>query len=357
MVRCIPLFADQHPRGDTAACRGAAHELLFPMEVCEPVRTRLSPCVSRLVLPLAALTVLAALVLAACGSPQTGAQGPEKPLIAKDANGLTIVIPTSAPQRIVSLGATDSEILGALHVDARVVGVDYYTDYPADLAAKQKISDGNGSYNVEEIVALKPDLVLSYGGETAATDKQLTAAHVQVVDLPAASLTESLVEMRLVGQLIHEESAANALAASLQQRIDAVKRKVASAPTVSVYMEADDSTSGKPFVFGGGSYGDELIRDAGGVNIFAGDTTNGGYPQVSDESIVAANPQVIVLTEDPNFGGQPRLVYQRAGWSNVSAVQTKRVFAINPDLVQRPGPRIVDGLEQLAKMLHPDLFS
>lgn len=325
------------------------------MEVCEPVRTRLRTVLSCVALPLMLLTLAA---LSACGgASHTSAGGPEQPLIAKDANGTTIIIPAAAPQRIVSLGATDSEILGGLHMDARVVGVDFYTDYPADLAAKQKVSDATGNYNVEEIVALKPDLVLGYGGETAATDRQLMAAHLQVVDLPAASLTQSLVEMRLVGQLVHAEGAANTLAASLQQRIDAVKQKVAAAPTVSVYMEADDSTPGKPFVFGGGSYGDELIRDAGGTNIFASDTSNGGYPQVSDESIIAANPQVIVLTEDPNYGGKPELVYQRAGWSGVSAVQNKRVYAINPDLVQRPGPRIVDGLEQLAKMLHPDLFS
>lgn len=333
-------------------------ERVAPMEVCEPVRTRLRTAprttLSRVALLLSLVTLAA---LSACGTSRTSAGGPEKPLIAKDANGTPITIPSSAPQRIVSLGATDSEILGALHVDARVVGVDFYTDYPADLAAKQKVSDGTGNYNVEEIVALKPDLVLSFGGETAPTDKQLATAHIQVVDLPAADLTQSLVEMRLVGQLVHEEDTANTLAASLQQRIDAVKQKVASAPPVSVYMEADDSTSGKPFIFGGGSYGDELIRDARGTNVFASDTANGGYPQVSDESIIAANPQVIVLTEDPNYGGNPQLVYQRQGWSGISAVQNKRVYAINPDLVQRPGPRIVDGLEQLAKMLHPDLFS
>lgn len=319
------------------------------------MRTRLSAHLPRVVL-LVALGVVALASLAACGPSQSAAQGPEKPVIAKDANGTPIVVPSAAPQRIVSLGATDSEILGALSVNSRVVGVDFYTDYPADLAAKQKISDGNGNYNVEEIVALKPDLVLSYGGETAATDKQLMASHLQVVDLPAADLSQSLVEIRLVGQLVHEDGTASKLVSSLQQRIDAVKRKVAGAPAVSVYMEADDSTPGKPFVFGGGSFGDELIRDAGGTNVFSGDTATGGYPQVSDESVIAANPQVIVLTEDPSYGGNPQLVYQRNGWAGIAAVMNKRVYAINPDLVQRPGPRIVEGLEQLAKILHPDLF-
>lgn len=291
----------------------------------------------------------------------TNAQAPAQPLLATDADGAPIVIPAQAPQRIVSLGPTDSEILAALKMDAQVVAVDYYTDYPADLAAKPKISDANGNYNIEAIVALKPDLVLSYGGETNSSsfnvDKPLKDAHIQVVDLPATDLSGSLVEMRVVGQLVHAYGMADALAASLRRRIDAVKQKVTGQAPVSVYMEVDDSTPGKPYAFGGGSFGDELIRDAGGTNIFASDTNGGGYPQVSDESIIAANPQVIILTEDPHFGGNPRVVYQRAGWSVIAAVKDKRVCAISPDLIQRVGPRIVDGLELLARDLYPNVFA
>jgi iron complex transport system substrate-binding protein len=295
-------------------------------------------------------------MLVACGSPSSAAKQPAQPLITKDANGTAITIPAQPPQRIVSLGPTDSEILAALGIGSRVVAVDYYTDYPADMAAKPKITNANGEANVEQIIGLTPDLVLSYGGETAATDKQLINAHITVFDLPAGDLGQSLVEIRLIGQLVHADSAATTLVGSFQKRIDAVKAKVAGAPKVSVYMEADDSTAGKPYVFGGGSFGDELIRDAGGTNIFASNTGGGGYPQVSDEDIIQANPQVIILTEDPNYGGNPSAVYTRAGWSGIAAVQSKRVFAIGTDYTQRAGPRLVDGLEKLAAVLHPDLF-
>ncbi|HEX8032677.1 MAG TPA: ABC transporter substrate-binding protein, partial [Ktedonobacterales bacterium] len=247
--------------------------------------------------------LITSLALAACGTSSTTTSAPQQPLLAKDANDTTITIPQQAPQHIVSLGATDSEILAALGAGSRVVAVDYYTNYPADFAAKQKITDSSGTANVEAIVALKPDLVLSFGGETHATDQKLLAAHISVVDLPQMDLTGSLMEMRLVGQLIHAESQADALVTSLQKRIDAVKNKVASAQPISVYMEADYSEPGKPFVFGGGSFGDELIRDAGGTNIFGTTTANGGYPQVSDETVIAAKPQIIILTEDPNYGG------------------------------------------------------
>ncbi len=295
-------------------------------------------------------------MLVACGA-STGATstGPEKPLIAKDANGTAIVIPTKAPQRIISLGAVDSEILGALHVDSRVIAVDNYTDYPPDMAAKQKITDASGNANVEEIVALQPDLVLSYGGETKTTDSKLEQAGIQVVDLPALDLDGSLTEIQVIGQLVHAESAANALVASMKAKIAAVKKAVAGAPLVTVYMEVG-YTPPPPFAYGGGSYGDTLITDAGGINIFHNQTANGGYPEVSSESIIAANPQVIILTGGPQYSGTPASVAQRPGWSVISAVKNHRVYALNPDIVQRPGPRIVEALEEIAKLLHPDRF-
>ncbi len=303
-----------------------------------------------------AATLLAVVsTLAACGG-TTGSPTAEQPLIKTDALHNAIVIPASSPQRIISLGATDSEILGALKVDSRVIGVDTFTDYPADLAAKPKVTDANGQPNVEQIIALKPDLVLGFGGEVGAAERQLVQAHVNVVDLPATDLTGALTDLRLVGQLVHAEATANALANDLQRRIDAVKAAVKGQPTVSVYMEADDSTPGKPYVFGGGTFGDELIRDAGGTNVFGSNSTNSGYPQVNDEAILAANPQVIILTEDPHYGGDPSQVAKRPGWSVVDAVKNGRVYQMNPDLFQRLGPRVVDGLEQLAKVLHPDQF-
>lgn len=305
-------------------------------------------------LSLCALCIMA-LSLAACGSSAT-TQASNIPLIAKDAEGQGITIPTKAPQRIISLGATDSEMLGALHVDSRVIGVDVYTDYPADLAAKPKVTDANGQPNVEQIVALKPDLVLSYGGEVYTAVNQLRAAHVDVVDLPALDLSGSLDEIRLVGQLVHETSTADALVASLRARISAVEQKVKGLPRVRVYMEADDSTAGKPYVFGAGSFGNQLIQDAGGTNIFGADSANAGYPQVNDEAIINANPQVIVLTEDPQYGGDPAQVAQRPGYGVVEAVKTNQVYQMNTDLFQRPGPRMIDGLEQLAKLLHPSAF-
>ncbi len=302
------------------------------------------------------ISLVLMLALGACGAPAAATTtGPEQPLLAKDANGTTIVIPAKAPQRIVSLTPVDSEILGALHEQAKVVGVDYYTDYPADMAAKPKVTDVNSAANIEQIIALKPDLVLSYGHETNSSvshaDTQLMAAHITVYDLPALDLAGSINEIRLIGQLTHTESAANALATNMQTSISAVKAKVASAPKPTVYMELFYG-NGPTYVFGGGSFGDELITDAGGANIFHSNTSGAGYPAVNNEAIIAANPQVIILTD----GDTPAQVAARPGWSAIAAVKSGQIYSIDPNLTQRPGPRIIQGLDDLAKDLHPTLF-
>jgi len=301
------------------------------------------------------LALLPALALSACGTTAASTTGPEKPLLATDANGTAIVIPTKAPQRIVSLTPVDSEILGALGEQTQVVGVDYYTDYPADMAAKPKVTDVNSAPNIEQIIALKPDLVLSYGKDTNSSvshaDTQLMAAHITVYDLPALDLEGSITEIRLIGQLTHAESAANTLASSMQKSIDAVKAKVASASKPSVYMELYYG-NGPTYVFGGGSFGDELISDAGGVNVFHSDTSGAGYPAVNNEAIIAANPQIIILTD----GATPAQVAARPGWGAISAVKSGQIYSIDPNLTQRPGPRIIQGLQDVAKDIHPDLF-
>ncbi|HEX9037193.1 MAG TPA: ABC transporter substrate-binding protein [Ktedonobacterales bacterium] len=304
-------------------------------------------------------SLLLTVTLSACGagtSTTSTTSAPEQPALAKDSNGTTIVLPKTAPQRIVSLTPVDSEILGALHQDAHVVGVDYYTDYPADMTSKVKITDVNSTPNVEQIIALNPDLVLSYGHETNSSvshaDTQLLAAHITVYDLPALDLEGSITEIRLIGQLVHDEKDASAVANSMQSAINAVKAKVASASKPTVYMELYYG-NGPTYVFGGGSFGDELISDAGGMNVFHGNASGGGYPAVNNEAIIAANPDVIILTD----GDSVASVAQRPGWSAIAAVKSGMIFSIDPNLTQRPGPRIIQGLQDIAKDLHPTLFS
>lgn len=306
-------------------------------------------------------TALLLTLLTACGSNGstigTNSASTATPTPALDVYGTPIAIPKTAPQRIVSLVPSTSEILAALHLQDKVVGVDYYTNYPASMAAKPKVSNANGNFNVEQIVALKPDLVLSYGEETKQYDTQLKNLGMDMVDLPLSNLSQSLQEIEVVGELTHTAATAKALVSQLQQQITQIEHAVAGKPAPSVLLEVDDSTPGKPYVFGGTSFGDELAQDAAASNIFHNNSSNGGYPQVTDEAIISANPQYIILTEDPAYGGNPTLVYQRPNWGGITAVKDHHVYRINADIMQRPGPRLVEGLRCLAQIVHPGAFS
>ncbi len=299
-------------------------------------------------------------LLTACGqtsSPTTGTNASPTPTVALDVYGTPIVFPKTAPQRIVSLVPSTSEILGALRLQSRVVGVDYYTDYPPDLASLPKVSNADGKFNIEQIVALSPDLVLSWGAETKQEDQQLKNLGLRVIDLPFTTLSGVLQQIVLIGRLTFTENTAIVLANQLQQQINQIKAAVAGTTAPKVLLEVDDSTPGKPFVFGGSSFGDELLQDANAINIFHDNSSNGGYPQVTDEAIIAANPQFIMLTEDPLYGGNVALVYKRPNWSDIDAVKSHHVYHINVAIMQRPGPRLVEGLRCVAQIVHPEKFS
>ena len=343
-------------RRDARGGRGA-EPLAAPLEaVSDPMRAHRSLVIATPIVLLAALILG---ILAGCGGTSAvNNGGPEKPALAVDALGNAIAIPAKAPQRIISESPADSEILAALGVDARVVAVDFYTDYPADLASKPKITNGQTfTLNDEAILGYQPDLVVGYGAYFKADEQKLISSGISVVDLPlVATVQQSLTELKLVGQLVHADTTASQQLASLQGRIDAVTHKVAGAQMPSVYME-DGTYNGQYSTFGHGSYGDDLIRLAGGSNVFATDGDSSGYPNVSAESIIQANPAVIVTTEGTQVGGDPKDVAARPGWSAIAAVQSGHIYALNSNDFSRPdAPRLVSALEELAKALHPDLF-
>ncbi|MEO9030191.1 MAG: ABC transporter substrate-binding protein, partial [Ktedonobacteraceae bacterium] len=157
-----------------------------------------------------AALVLCAL-LTACGqgvASTSGTQATGTPTVVNDVYGMPIVFPATAPQRIIALTPSISEMLGALNLDSRVVGVDYYTTSPSSFTKKTRISTSSGIYQDEQIVALKPDLVLSDGGLTKTDDGKLTALGMHVVDLPGTSLTQVLQKIGLLGRLTFTENAA-----------------------------------------------------------------------------------------------------------------------------------------------------
>ena len=311
------------------------------------------------------LTLLLTL-LAACApqaSPTTAPVATDVPATEAPTETLAVVYTDSlgreitleaTPQRIVSLAPSNTEILFAVGAGSQVIGRDEFSDYPEQAASIENIGGSFGEYNVEAIVALKPDLILAAEINPPELVQQLEDLGLTVYYLGnPTSLEEMYTNLETVAALTGND--AHGLVDSLKARVAAVDEKIAPLSSrIPVFYEIDASDPTKPWTYGPGTFGDLLISRAGGYNI-GGNAENDPYPQISLEQVVAANPSVIILG-DSMWGVTPESVVERPGWETIPAVQSNSIFPFDDNLVSRPGPRLVDGLEQLAKLLRPGLF-
>lgn len=297
------------------------------------------------------LTLLFAL-LSACAPQATPITAPAA-LSFTDGLGREVTLDGPA-QRIVSLAPSNTEILFAIGAGDQVVGRDQLSDYPE---AAKNVTDVGSTFqalNTELIVSLQPDLVLAAEINTPEQVKQLEDLGLTVYYLKNPhTLEEMYGNLEIVAQLTGHESEAAALIESLKARVAAVDEKIAPISSrPSVFYEMDATDPAKPYTAGKGTFITQLIERAGGYNI-ASDLEE--YPQMSLEQVVAADPAFIILG-DARYGISPESVAQRPGWENLTAVKNGNVLPFNDDLVSRPGPRLVDALEELAKLLKPGLF-
>ncbi len=277
------------------------------------------------------------------------------PITITDVAGRVLVLP-ARPQRIISLAPSNTEILFALDLGSKVVAVDDFSDYPAQAKALPKIGGTDDKYNLEQIVALKPDLVLAAEVTSPDLIKKLQdlKLSVAVTSVTKTSFTSILNDITLVGQMTGQVEQAKQVTQAMQQKIAALQAKVATTRTKPrVYWELDASDPSKPYTVGPGNFINDLIALAGGMNVF-GDA-NKPYPQISIEQVVTVNPQVIVLS-DAAYGVTVDSVLNRPGWQNIDAVRNQQIYPIDDSLTSRPGPRIVDGFEAAVKLIHPELF-
>ncbi|MDI3318045.1 MAG: cobalamin-binding protein [Bacillota bacterium] len=256
------------------------------------------------------------------------------------------------PRRIVSFAPSNTEILFALGLGRRLVGVDAYSDYPPQAKSLPKVSATGPqlNYSVEKTVALKPDLVLTIRG-TQKADDQLRQMGIPVLVIQPADLSQVLDSIRLIGRATGAVAPAERLVASMERRIRAVEARAAAIPSserVRVFYEVWN----QPLMTAGpGSFIDDLITRAGGINI-AHDAKS-AWPEFSEEELLARNPQVILLPSSNAAERQAVLGGRRPTWARLDAVKNRRVYVIDENLVSRPGPRIVDGLEQIFRLLYP----
>ena len=268
---------------------------------------------------------------------------------------------TAYPEKIISVAPSCTEILYAIGAGDKVVGVTTYDDYPYDFAAW--IASGNMSSvgdftspNMEVIISLDPDLILASGGVQEDDVNTLRDYGYKVLVLDPTSVDGILNNIELVGNATGKQAEAAALINNLTSRINAVAETVANSAKPEVYYETYYETTSS-WTIGAEAWQNELVEKAGGTNIFGDQPTD--YYQYQVEALIDRNPDVIVLpAEGMGTGTQAGIdaVKARPGWDTMNAVQNDRIYQINPNIIERAGPRVVDAIEQMAEFFHPELF-
>jgi cobalamin transport system substrate-binding protein len=303
------------------------------------------------------LAILAlSLVLSACSPAASSPTATPTPAPISLTDGLGRAVTLAAPaQRVVSMAPSNTEILSAIGAGDQIVGRDEFSDYPEAAQSLPSVGGSMGQYSLEQIAALEPDLVLAGGINTPEQVKSLEDLDLTVFYLGnPTSLEEMYDNLVTVGQLTGHDGEAKTLMQSLQTRVAAVDKKLATvSDKPAVFYEIDGSDPTKPYTAGPGTFIDQLITRAGGVNVAA--SASDQYPQLGLEQLVVSDPAIILLG-DGAYGVTPEAVAARPGWEVLAAVKDNKIYTFDDNLVSRPGPRLVDGFEQLAKLLHPELF-
>ncbi|MHC4389809.1 MAG: ABC transporter substrate-binding protein [Planctomycetota bacterium] len=259
------------------------------------------------------------------------------------------------PQRIVSLAPSVTELVFAVGAGSRLVGATSSCDVPEAARTVPCVGNYNAP-NKELVIAADPDLVLvPQEGSLLDPTSEIEALGIRVVPLRIETLDDLYSACEQVGELTGDAERGQALADSLRERAAAVARAVAGRPRVRTLMVVDQQPT---CAAGSGTFADALLRAAGATN--AASNTKSAWPMLSLEAILALEPDAVI---DLSMAGEPlevRKKAQRVFWARLpglAAVRHNRVLTLNPDLLVRPGPRLIDGLEALARALHPDAFA
>jgi iron complex transport system substrate-binding protein len=313
--------------------------------------------------PVGALALVLALLLAlaaACGDDGDGGGAPLSPtatraatvaaqyqLTLTDGLGRSVTL-TAVPQRIASLSPAATEILFAVGAGAQVAAVDMFSDYPSEAETREKLDAFQPS--VEAIAGAQPDLVLVFY-DPGNLVEGLTNANLTVFFLETPTSVEAVLEqIRLLGKVTGHPQEAEGLVESMQEDISAVQERLAAVEQgPRVFHEVDNQL----YTVAPDSFVGNLYTILKAQNIAAG--TGQAFPQLSQEAIIEADPEVIILG-DAAGGESAETVKARPGWGSISAVKNDRIYVVDPDIVSRPGPRLVNALETLAQALYPERF-
>ncbi len=255
------------------------------------------------------------------------------------------------PSRIVSLAPSVTEILFAIGSGEDIVGVTHYCDYPPEALSKPKV--GYTYPSLETILALNPDLVLA-PHEFLRADllDKLDQLKIPTYILEAKTVEDVLSHIQTLGRMLGRVKASQALAGDMRRRIEEVKALTQRLPRPRLlYVLNTDPL----ITVGPGSFIHQLIGLAGGANVAEG--ADSAYPQLSLEAVLKEDPQILLFPIGAVEGIPESEQRQWERWTTISAVQQRRFHHISSNLLNRPGPRLVQGLEELARILHPDVFT
>jgi iron complex transport system substrate-binding protein len=267
-----------------------------------------------------------------------------------DETGREVTIPSS-PRRIISLAPNITEILFALGLGNELVGVSINCNYPEAAKLKPRV----GSYislDFEKILSLRPDLILATGaGNTLEMVDRLEKLGFPTYVIFPKNFDDVRTSIRHVGQILNREKEAREIISNMEARKERVVGLTRGLPRPRVFLQIGEA----PIVtVGRGSFADDLIRLAGGENIAANDGKM--YPRLALEEILRRAPEVIIISSMNFRGDYQNLLQEWARWKTIPAVQNGRISLIDSDLIDRPSPRIIDGLEEMARIIHPEKF-
>ena len=254
------------------------------------------------------------------------------------------------PERIISVSPSATEILGVIDADSLLVGVSIYSYYPPSVKGLPKV----GSYvkpNIEQIISLNPDLVImSFEGAPRSDVDKLRRLNINVAVLRSEEFSDIIKNITWLGKVLQHQKEAEEAAGNLERRYEEIRSLVKEIPKPGAFY----SIALNPIIsVGAKSFINSLIHDAGGINI-TGDIDQ-AYPKLTIESVIARSPDILVFSSgmgnELNMEGQISF-WQR--WKNIPAVRNHRFIEIDHDIINRPGPRVVQALALLAQQFHPE---
>ncbi len=273
------------------------------------------------------------------------------PMTVKDALGNDVVF-KEAPKKIVSLIPSNTEILFALGLDDKIVGVSDNDDYPEAATKKEKV--GGMEFNVEKVLSLKPDVVFAHESSAESVKaglQQLRDAGINVfVVKNAANFEETYDTITQIGQITDQKEKADKIVADMKAKVKEVQEKVANVKQRTAFVE----TSDEPEIYTAGkdTFMEEFFKLANIKNVV---DDQSGWFKIDSEEIIKRNPDTIIVMYNyvPNIVEK---VKKRQGFDSITAVKNNAVVQVDANLTSRTGPRLAEGLEEVAKAVYPEAF-